>query len=376
MKSAPLKPDLAKFENVHQLGGIRTGTLDAPGAGGGCATRVALVDTGAGLRFTVALDRGGDIVDATFNQSGLAYLTPVGLLPPSHAYHSGMEWLQGWAGGLVTTCGPHFMGGAREEGGVKTSMHGHYSSQPAMVETLRNPDPHRGTHAMELGLIVRDARMFGPVFEIRRTIRGTLGVAEIVIEDEVTNRGDTRVAHHWLYHCNLGYPLVDRGARLIYRGAAESWNAPPPPGQDILQPLPAAAMNKLKRVPDSLPEHAGTGERGLIVDTDAGRDGRCRVGLINDRLKLGVEISYPKEALPRMANWQHYGPRGSYVTGLEPFAGSLLGSKRDHDPRAQQFLEPGESRRYELRLRILSTPAELRALAKHDGPVTPLRARA
>src|SRR5689334_4589658 len=89
--------DSNKFENVHQVGGIRTGTLDAvtPGALAGNATRVALFDTGSGLRFTVALDRGGDIIDATFNQHGLAYLSPNGLLPPNHAYHAGLDWLRG-----------------------------------------------------------------------------------------------------------------------------------------------------------------------------------------------------------------------------------------------------------------------------------------
>ncbi len=367
-----MKLDTAKFDNALQLGGIRTGTLDSPGAGGGCGTRVALFDTGAGLRFTVALDRGGDIVDASFNQFALAYLTPNGLVPPSPAYHTGMEWLRGWAGGLVTTCGPEYMGGPREVDGAKTSLHGRYSGQSAQIETLRNPDPHRGRHEMELGLIVRDSRMFGPVFEIRRTIRCTLGVPEIVIDDEVTNRGDTREAHHWLYHCNLGYPLLDRGARFVYRGRAEYWNVPPPPGQDILQPLSSTAMNQLKRVPDSLAKHAGTGERGLIVDTEAERDGWCRVGLLNDKLKLGVEISYPKKALPRMANWQHYGPRGSYVSGLEPFSGSLLGKGRDKYKLAEQFLKPGESRKYELKIRVLSGAAELHTLGSLDGAVRPL----
>lgn len=358
-----MKLDTAKFENVLQLGGIRTGTLD------GC--RVALIDTGAGLRFTVALDRGGDIVNASFNQFALAYLTPNGLLPPSPAYHTGIEWLRGWAGGLVTTCGPEYMGGPREEDGVKSSLHGRYSSQSAQIETLRNPDPHRDRHEMELGLLVRDSRFFGPVFEIRRTIRCTLGVPEIRIEDAVTNRGDTRAAHHWLYHCNLGYPLLDRGARFIYRGKSEYWTVPPRPGQDIVQPLAAAAMIKLKRAPDSLPEHAGSGERGLIVDTEAERDGWCRIGLINDKLKLGLEISYPKKALPRMANWQHYGPHGSYVSGLEPFSGSLLGSVRDKHKLAKQFLEPGETRNYQLKLRVLTGASALAGLSKCDGPVHP-----
>lgn len=366
-----MKPDRAKFENPLQLGGIRTGTLDAPGAGGGCAVRVALFETGAGLRFTVALDRGGDIVDASFNQFALAYLTPNGLLPPDPAYHTGVEWLRGWAGGLVTTCGPEYMGGPREVNGEKTSLHGRYSGQAAQIETLRNPDLHKGRHEMELGLLVRDSRMFGPVFEIRRTIRCTLGVPEICIEDAVTNRGDTRVAHHWLYHCNLGYPLLDCGARFIYRGKAVYWTVPPPPGQDIVQPLAAAAMNKLKRAPDSLPQHAGGGERGLIVETEAERDGFCRIGLVNDKLKLGLEISYPRKALPRMANWQHYGPRGCYVSGLEPFSGSLLGSARDKHKLARQFLEPGATRNYQLRIRVLTGASQLAELTKGDGPVRP-----
>ncbi len=287
--SRAIKFDPDKFENIHQVGGIRTGTLDSHPLGGP-GGRVALVDTGAGLRFTVALDRGGDIVDARFNQHELTYLTPNGLGPPNHAYHTGVEWIYGWAGGLVTTCGPQYMGGPREEDGVKTSLHGHYSNLPAAVEQLINPDPHRGRLDMQIGLVVRDSRMFGPVMEVRRTIRCTLGEPEIIIEDEVTNRANTRSAHHWLYHCNLGYPLLDRGARFVYRGKAQHWVLPAPPGQTLLQPISADAMNKLKHVPDPLPAHAGFGERGLIVEVTPDKRGICRAGLINNRLKLGMPL--------------------------------------------------------------------------------------
>lgn len=358
-----MKPDARKFENVHQLGGIRTGTLDPHGA------RVAFVDTGSGLRFTVALDRGGDIIDASYNQFGLAYLTPNGLLPPSPAYAVGNEWLAGWAGGLVTTCGPHYIGGVRVEDGVQTSLHGSYSQQAAMVETLRQPDPRSGQLDMELGMVVRAARFYGPHFEIRRRIRCTLGEPAITIEDEVTNRGDTRVAHHWLYHCNFGYPLLDRGARFIYCGPAEYWIIPPPPGEDIVQPLSAAAMNRLKRVPDPLAEHVGSVERGLIVEPPADRAGLAHIGIINPALKLGIELSYPAKSLPRVANWQHFGPHGCYASALEPFSGSLLGSARDHHPLARPHLDSGASRCYQLRLRVLSGAAELQTLARHDGPV-------
>lgn len=369
--SAPERTfDPAKFENIHQLGGIRTGMLDAPGAGGASGVRVALFDTGAGFRFTVALDRGGDLVDASYHTCGLAYLSPNGLQPPNAAYHQENEWLRNWAGGLVTTCGPEYIGGARTEAGTKVTLHGRYSNLPATVERCWNPDVRRGQLGMGLELGVRDTRVFGPSFEIRRSIRCTLGRPEVTIEDEVTNVGDTPSAHHWLYHCNLGYPLLDEDARFVYRGPAQYWEIPPPAGQDIVQPLAADGMNRLKRVPAALAAHAGGGERGLIVGVTPDATGRCRIGLANDRLGLGLEISYPAAALPRLAHWQHYGPRGCYASALEPFHGSLLGRARDRDPLAESRLMPGEFRRYELTIRVLRDAAELQQLATADGPVT------
>ena len=90
--SAGTGHDLEKFENVHQVAGIQTAQL-SPGTAD--ATHVALVDTGSGLRFTVSLDRGGDIVQAFYHQHSLTYLTPQGIRRPSHAYNQGMHWLYG-----------------------------------------------------------------------------------------------------------------------------------------------------------------------------------------------------------------------------------------------------------------------------------------
>lgn len=366
--------DASKFENTLQIGGISTGTLDTPGAGGARGGRVAWVDTGAGLRFLVALDRGGDIVNATYNQYGLVYLAPNGLPLPNAAHHVGAEWLRGWPGGLLTSCGPEYIGGPRVEDGTQTSLHGRASNLPACVEVLRNPDPRRGRMTMELGMTIRDTRVFGPIFEIRRRIHCTLGVPEIHVEDEVTNLGDTPAAHHWLYHCNFGYPLVDEGSRFIYGGDAEYWVVPSPEGRDIVQPISARELNALKRVPAQIASHAGGGERGVIVNNRNGPDGRARAGLINDRLGLGIELSFSARALPRLAHWQHYGPRRSYASALEPFYGSLLGSRRDHNPLAKSVLQPDESRRYAISFRIANTPAALRRLSAADSALNPLNA--
>ncbi len=110
--------DHEKFELVYQVGGIRTARYDWHEAGGSPGCRVALVDTGSGLRFTIALDRGGDIVEASYQNTSLAYPTPNGYQPPSHSLqHNDDQWLSSWPGGLVTTCGPRYIGPGREEDG-------------------------------------------------------------------------------------------------------------------------------------------------------------------------------------------------------------------------------------------------------------------
>ena len=361
-RSVPgIKLDLKKFENVHQVAGIQTALL-APGTAN--ATHAALVNTGSGLRFTVSLDRGGDIVEASYNRYGLAYLTPAGTKPPNHAYHRDVEWLYGWAGGLLTTGGPEYMGASRDEDGVHTSLHGRHSSSPATVEMLINPDPQRGRNEMLISMVMRDSRMFGPVLEVRRTIQCIIGQPQIHLYDQVTNRGDTRCAHHWLYHVNLGYPLLDRGGRFIYRGEADTWQAPPSSGK-----LTDTALNGMKRVGGSIASHAGSGERGIIVQVKPDRGGQCHVGLINASLGLGFELQYPASQLPRLGNWQHYGPRGSYVTGIEPFSGSIMGAEHDDFKGARQFLDPGQTRRYQLTIRVHEGPAALKSFGRHDGRI-------
>lgn len=354
-----------KFENNLQLGGIRLGQLDN-------GVRVAWVDTGSGLRFLVALDRGGDVVDARFNQHGLAYLTPNGIKPPSPSYNSEFEWLRGWPGGLVTTCGPETIGGPRPQTGGTSGLHGRYSNTPAEVESVIDPDPHSGKNEMALHLIIRDSRMFGPTYEIRRKLSCTLGSPEIHIEDTVTNRSDTRAGHHWLYHCNLGYPLLDEGAKLVYRGAAQYWELPPANDGSILPAITERRMNRIKRVPGILPEHAGSAERGLLVNVESDTKGLCHIGLINSKIGVGLEIEYPAKDLPKMANWQHYA-NGCYVTALEPFYGSLLGKPHDESKMTETSLAPGKSRKYRLTLRVRSGNKELKGFVRHDGEVSLLK---
>ena len=362
MPSDSLAKMASRCEHSLQLGGIRTGTLDYPNPNGGQSCRVAHVNTGSGLRLTVALDRGGDLVEASFNGVNLAFLTQNDYKPPSHSYHREADWLASWPGGLLTTCGPGLMGEPRVEGGDVVSLHGRHSNTPAAVLEVTNHDLAAGRDEMRIVMETRDTRMFGPAIVVRRTLQFRLGQPLIELEDVVTNRDDVPCRHGLLYHVNLGYPLVDTGARLVYGGVAQ--------GYCMYEGYDVGALESLKAIPAPDERFCGANEGVIIVEPPIDDQGWAHAGLINERRSIGLAISYDAAAMPRLANWQHFGPRGSYVTALEPFSGSIFGVARDEHPLADLQLAPGESRTYRLKISVATDAAAIAELRQYDRPLT------
>ncbi len=346
----PYDPDAVRFINPAQVGGIETSTLaDGPGRG----VRIAWVNTGSPLRYKVLIDRGLDIAEAFYSSLSLAFLSLTGPTPPSRALDRGMEWLRGFYGGLLCSCGPQHVGAPAEVDGVEYGIHGTHSNTPAQVEAICQPDPAAGIDMMSITGLVRTARMFGPNVELRRTIRSVLGRPEIAVHDVFLNRGNEPTRHCWLLHINLGWPLLDKGARLVYRGpvtpraGSEKWFADP-------------AKYKVVRGPAAA--HRGAGEDVAFIQPRADKEGLCHVGLVNERLSLGVEVIYPAKQFPRLVNWQHFGPGGEYVTGLEPISGGMEGCGV---PAGS--IKPGETRTYDCVIRVLDDPAQLRGFVRRWG---------
>jgi len=344
-----------RFECVEQVGGIQTAVLDNGPARG---QRVALVQTGAGLRYTVALDRGADLVHAHHNEHSLAYLTQNRIKAPSHAHHTGQDWLYGWPGGMVTTCGPRQFGDDRVEEGRPTNLHGHYSNQPAEITELVNPDPHLGQTAMRIGAIVRDTRGYGPNLQTHRQITSTLGENHVTLIDHTLNRDPYRNLFGLLYHINLGWPLLDDGARLILRGAIKPW-----PDEAQLAVLPDEP-NGYKRIIAPHDSFIGERSRGFICTPRTDGDGLAHIGIANPRIGLALEITFEVDQLPRVMVWQHLGP-GMYVCGLEPMVGTPHGS--DREPDHVEHIEPGQTRTTGLVLRVHT---DANALDAYDGDLT------
>ena len=339
--------------NPMQLGGIETSVLDdGPGRG----NRIAWVNTGGGLRYKVLIDRGLDIADAEFRGQSLTWHSLGGPLVPSHAYTRGMQWLWGFYGGLLGSCGPLNTGAPFVEEGEEYGLHGTHSYNRAIVESIVNPDPAAGRLEMSITGIIRTARLFGPNVELRRTIRSVLGAPALHVHDVFLNRGNEPAPHAWLLHINFGYPLLEPGAstycyrgKVIPLGTGSEWFRPDRDFRAAVRPLEG---------------HRGAGEYFAYIDPAPDARGRVQAGVVNRKRGFGVSIEYPDRQFPRMGNWQHWGPAGEYVGALEPMTASVEGWAADRQHGWFKTLKPGRSVEYQCSITATADPADLEQLLK------------
>jgi hypothetical protein len=341
-----------KISNAAQLGGLETSVLDnGPGRG----SRIAWINTGTGLRFKVVIDRCMDIADASYNQYSLAWLNQPGVLPPQPFSHRGIDWLRTFGGGLLTTCGLSHTGGPEADEHGERGLHGMVSNIPAEIESIIQPDALSGNLRMSITGIIRETKIFGPSLELKRTISATIGIPVIEIHDEVVNSGNIDAPHMLLYHCNFGWPLVDEGADILWKG---NWKPREGDQTKIFK-----KENNFRKCSAPLEAHNGSGEEAAFIDIAADGNGNAVCGLYNKMIGLAVLLRFSKNQLPWLINWQHWG-RGEYVTGLEPATNPPIGQSKARETNELIILKPGEKRVYDLKIEVVNNEKEISEMLK------------
>ncbi len=221
MPRQALSFDTNKFINVSQVGGIDSYTIDEGPARG---VRALLVNTGGGLRYRILVDRGMDIDQAFVGAYSLSFLTHRGATPPTRAFDRGLDWLKGFAGGLLTSCGPFNIGGPGSDELGEFGLHGEHSATAACIESIIQPDPHANSREMSVTGRLRYGSFYCPCVELQRKISSVLGENTIYLVDEFYNAGNQDAPHAWLLHINFGYPLLqgwddERGCRQFENSA-------------------------------------------------------------------------------------------------------------------------------------------------------------
>ena len=346
----------SKVINYAQVGGIETSILDN---GLGKGTRIAWVNTGSGLRYKVIIDRGLDIVDAFYNQHSLAWLSHSGVTAPRPDANRGLEWLRSFAGGLLATCGLTHVGGPESDEFGERGLHGRISNIPARVESIVQPELSAGKLEMSMTAVVKESCVFGPNLELRRTISSRLGEPTVRIHDVVTNLGNAPTPHMILYHCNFGWPLVDEGTDIVWKG---KWASR---GLDMDNAIFNSRHN-FRKCQKPIESHRGGGEACGFIDVIADGKGACTVGLYNRKLGLALAIKYKKKQLPWLSNWQHFGP-GEYVTALEPGTNPPIGQSKAREQKQLIHIAPGASKTYDLEMTVLTDKRQISHFLKTAG---------
>jgi hypothetical protein len=321
---------LAHLSTMDAVAGIRlVESLDGRARGG----RAFDVWTGSGLTFRVLIDRALDLSTFAFNGAALGWASSTGDVHPAYYEPEGLGWLRSFGGGMLATCGLDQFG-APSEDGEALGLHGRVGNLPAEYVSYRaywDGDEYR----LELSGEVRQTRVFGENFVLRRRISTALGSSTVRIEDTVTNESHAPAPHMILYHFNLGFPLIAPGASLVLDAEAT-------------YPRDAEAEGGMGTWNAFDPPTAGYKEQVFRHTPKAGADGRTSIGVDNPALGVGLRLTFDRAALPHVFQWKMMGA-GMYVLGLEPANSSGIGGRADARAKGDlPMLAAGESRAYTL----------------------------
>jgi len=319
----------------------------------GRAKGVSAIDfsTGSGFRFTVLPDRGLDISAAEQAGRSLCWRSPTGEVSPYFYQPEGLEWLYGFFGGLLTTCGMTHFGAPCEDEGRPLGLHGRVSNIPAQevsVETGWEGDEYI---IGAKGKVV-ESSVFGPNLSLIRSVFSFLGQNKLYVHDEVTNEGHEPAPHMMLYHVNFGFPVVDAGSRLVA------------PTVKVIPRDAEAEKEKEQYALFSTPR-ACYKEKVYYHDL-AESGGKTMAGIVNPNMGFGAYINYRKTQLPHLIEWKMMG-KGHYVAGVEPGTNLVEGRAKERAEGRLRMLKPGEIATYDLEIGALTTQEECAEFEKAVG---------
>ena len=270
---------LRRVGRLDQVAGVRLVTLgDGPGRG----VRVLEFRTGGGLGFDVLVDRAFDVGRCELDGWPLAWQSNPGIVGPWYYEPDDWGWFRAWGGGMVVTCGLDHTLGPGEDSALhfnqphirttqKFGLHGRVGGLPARLVGYGERWDGDGCVLWAEGEVLQSA-VYGEHLLLRRRIEALVGERRFRIHDVVENVGHTPVSHMLLYHCNVGFPVVDEGSELLVPARATTTTyGVPIDGYRLLGPPVSGATEACF-------------EHDLISEPS----GEVPVGILNRALGMGV----------------------------------------------------------------------------------------
>lgn len=345
MKKSELRALRMRCGDPSALCGIKDYLFnDGPSRG----VRALDFNNGRGLEMTVLPDRGLDIPYLKFKGINIGLLNKPGIRSPYlYQREKNSGFLRQFFGGMLTTCGLTHAGASGLDGETELSLHGPYDNTPAS-HVNAFCDFEGDDMVLRATGTVRETELFGGNLALSRTLTLETERNTLHICDRVENQGFETMPLMLIYHINFGYPMLDVGAR-IYASARS------------VEPRNAFARE-------------GLGRFDQIEEPEIGRDEQCYfltdqpessayAMLHNPALGIAGIVRFDDKALPLMCVWKCM-RAGDYALGLEPTTSGVLSRAEARANGTLSFLEPGETREFNVSLELTDDTDAIHALMR------------
>lgn len=235
------------------------------------------------IRFLLNVNKACDIMQLYYKGQNMSFISKNGFMQREISFAGRFE------GGMLYTCGLDSVGG--RDGFVE---HGTIHCTPA--EILR---AECTAQEIVVEAVIRDTEICGKNLVIRRRITAPIGGDTVSVKDTLTNESYRDENYCLLYHVNIGYPLLDEGAKIV----ADTQVCLPRTGwaeknidtaYQIVAPTPNAEETCYYFTPKN-----------------------AEVSLVNEKLGRKFTVSYSQDTLPEFLAWKCMAS-GDYAVGLEP----------------------------------------------------------
>jgi len=311
--------------------------------------------TGSGLTFTVLPDRGLDIGGADYRGVGLAWRSRTGWVKPEFYEPEANGFLRSFAGGLMVTCGLSQVGAANVDDGIALGLHGRISNTPARNVQTR-AEWIDDEYVLSCAGTVRETEALGTALELTRLTGTSLGSSAVAITDTIENIGFEPAPLMILYHFNIGYPLVSKGAEVLI---PDSRIRPRDEGSDgtgrypRLIEEPVIGAGEVVWYHDRFVQSASVTAAVMNTNTDG-------LG------PAAFYVRYDTSTLPHLVVWRH--PRaGINALGIEPATCEVEGRRAERTKGTVRYLDPGERLKVSLEWGVVTGRAALERLRAECG---------
>ena len=296
-----------RISNFQQVASIRRYTLTE---GRGKGLDVLDCDNGK-IRFLLNVSKACDIMQLYHEGQNMSFVSKNGFTKRE------ISFLKRFEGGMLYTCGLDSVGG--REG---YELHGTLHNIPA--EIIRAECNENG---ITVEAIIRDTALFGKNLVLKRKIFTAIGGDSVTLEDTLINEGYKTEEYCLLYHINVGYPMLDNGAKVI---------------ADVESYTPRTAWAKqnegtMYEMNDAVPNQE---EACYFLKLS-----KPEIALVNEKIGKKFTVSYSGDTLTHFVEWKSMAS-GDYALGLEPCTTEL------DDRFAYKTIEVGEEIKFFVKILI------------------------